>query len=36
MPFVLPENARYAVIALRTLLRQSSAEHATRAKIETT
>ena len=36
MPFILPGNAREAVIAVRTLLRQSSAEHATRATIETT
>ncbi len=36
MPFVLPGNARDAVIAVRTLLRQSSAEHAARATIETT
>ncbi len=34
-PFVLPGDARDAVTALRSLLRQSSAEHATRATIET-
>lgn len=33
--FVLPGDARNAVDALRTLLKQSSAEHATRATIET-
>ena len=35
-PFILPGDARDAVDAVKSLLRQSSAEHATRAAIETT
>ena len=35
MPFIVPGDARSACMAVRTLLKESSAEHATRATIET-